>query len=166
MKNVHEQGPKAELSKDGERYLAFDLSQEQYAIPLFKVKEVIGMIDMTPIPGAPSHFRGVINLRGQVISVIDLRAKLKLAPEKPTPETSIIILDVADFSMGVIVDSVNSVFPLAPADISPASEVNLLSKAAFLSGIAKRDHRLTLLLEIDAILNLQEIKTLQSHKAA
>jgi purine-binding chemotaxis protein CheW len=144
-----------------ERYLAFSLKSEQYAIPLLEVKEVIGMTEATPIPGTPSYFRGIINLRGQVISVIDLRAKLQLVKPENGPETSIIILDLDQLCLGVIVDSINSVLALGPEDLSPAPDGTDL-KEQYLTGVARRDNRLTLLLDVRATLNIQDLAALKS----
>ena len=144
-----------------QRYLAFSLRAEQYAIPLLQVKEVIGMTDPTPIPQVPSYFKGIINLRGQVISVIDLRTKLQLSTSTDGSETSIIILDLESLCLGVIVDSINCVLALEPNDISAPPD-GTDAKDQFLTGVARKDNRLTLLLDIKATLNIQDMNLLQS----
>lgn len=90
-----------------QRYLTFRLAQEFFAIPLLQVKEVIAMPEVTPVPQTPPHFIGIMNLRGQVITVLDLRLKLGIKPQKGA-ETAVVIRDLADVSVGVVVDSVEA----------------------------------------------------------
>lgn len=85
---------KARQAATSERYLAFQLGKEQYALPLLQVREVIEMSEPTPIPRTPPYFRGIINLRSQVISVVDLRVKMQFASIENGPKTAIIILDL------------------------------------------------------------------------
>lgn len=149
-----------------ERYLAFLLGKEQYAIPLLQVKEVIEMSDPTPIPQAPPYFEGVINLRGQIISVLDLRSKLKFPKTERGPKTAIIILDLdPHLSLGVIVDRINSVLAIAGEDRSEAPEL-LSEKNQCLTGVARRDNKLTLLLDIKAALNLTDLDLAKKHSQA
>lgn len=150
------------------RYLSFTLCDEEYAIPLLHVKEVIGYSEPTPIPQAPTHFKGVINLRGQVISIVDLRSKLKLPKAEAGPETSIVILDLAPYCMGVIVDSVDCVMPLNPAEIDTSSDIESFVKGNHLLGIAKKDKKLILLLDIKATLEVGDMRFIkdESVKAA
>jgi purine-binding chemotaxis protein CheW len=155
------QPQKARQADTSDRYLAFSLRQEQYAIPLLQVKEVIGMTEPTPIPQTPPYFKGIINLRGQVISVIDLRSKLQLSKADDGPETSIIILDLEPLCLGVIVDSINSVLALGSDDLSPAPDTPT-NKDQYLTGVARKDNRLTLLLDIKATLNVQDLHAMKT----
>lgn len=151
---------KARQADTSERYLAFLLGKEQYAIPLLQVKEVIEMTEPTPIPQTPSYFKGVINLRGQVISVLDLRSKLQLSNIENGPKTAIIILDLEpSLCLGVIVDRINSVLAFHSEDVSPAPE-NLSTKDQYLTGVARRENKMTLILDIRAALSLQEMSKL------
>lgn len=138
---------KTRAAGTGDRYLAFSLCGEQFAIPLVDVKEVIGMTETTPVPCMPAHFKGILNLRGQIISVIDLRAKLRLKKADFGRETSIVILDMESLHLGVIVDSIDCVMAV--------TEENL----------ARRDDRLTLLLDIRAALDADESKTMKNQIA-
>lgn len=149
---------KARQADTAERYLAFQLGKEQYAIPLLQVKEVIEMSEPTPIPQTPSYFRGVINLRGQVISVLDLRAKLELSKVENGPKTAIIILDIEpQLCLGVIVDRINSVLAFQAEDLSPPPDTLSSTKHQYLTNVARRDKRMTLILDIRAALNLQDL---------
>src|SRR5258708_2612365 len=105
------------------RYLSFSLGKEEYAIPLLKVKEVIAVPDTTPVPFTPAHFLGMMNLRGQVISVVDLRLKLGMKKVDRTEETAVIIIDLDPIFLGIVVDSVNKVLNLTEGEISNPPEL-------------------------------------------
>jgi purine-binding chemotaxis protein CheW len=155
---------KARQADTNQRYLAFLLGKEQYAIPLLQVKEVIEMTEPTPIPKAPPYFKGVINLRGQVISVLDLRSKMNLSKIENGPKTAIIILDLdSNLCLGVVVDRINSVLAFQTEDISSPPET-LTGTHQYLTGVAKKDKRMTLLLDIRAALNIQDIEATQNNK--
>jgi purine-binding chemotaxis protein CheW len=151
-----------EKTEETQRFLAFTLAQEQYAIPLLRVKEVIAMTEATPVPYTPPHFKGIINLRGQVISVIDLRAKLKMAKSEGQPETSIIILDLAPLCLGAVVDSIDSVLALEPEEISPTPDIETTVQGQFLNGVARKDKKLILLLDIESILSVEDLKAIKN----
>lgn len=133
-----------------ERFLLFSIGTEDFAIPLLKVREVIAFTAVTPIPNMPSHFKGVINLRGQVISIIDLRSKIGVRNTSADQETTIIILDSGEKNLGVIVGSIRSVLSLSLSEISPPPEVTQVSQQ-FVSGIAKAGDSLILLLSVPKI---------------
>ena len=152
---------KARQVDTSDRYLAFVVGKEQYAIPLLQVKEVIEMTEPTPIPQTSGYFKGVINLRGQVISVLDLRLKLNQTQIENGPKTSIIILDLEpNLCLGVIVDRINNVLAFHPEDVSAPPDT-LTGKDQFLTGIARRDHKMTLILDIRAALNIKELNYLK-----
>ena len=109
---------KTHLLNEDDRYLIFTLGIEQFAIPLLKVREVIASVETRPVPHSPPHFKGLLDLRGVVISVIDLRIKMKTSKKESGAETSIIILDHGTEPIGVIVDSVDSVHNIQKSEIS------------------------------------------------
>lgn len=133
------------------RFLCFELGQEQFAIPLLKVKEVIAHAGVTPIPQSPAHLKGIINLRGQVISIADLRTRLKITGAQADADTAIIILDLGGLALGVIVDSVTSVIEFSEQEISPAPGSTSADKRGYFSGVAKRENSLTLILDLDSL---------------
>jgi purine-binding chemotaxis protein CheW len=153
---------RARQAATSERYLAFLLGKEQYAIPLLQVKEVIEMSEPMPIPQTPKYFMGIINLRGQVISVLDLKAKLLLPKTDQGPKTAIIILDLEpQLLLGVIVDRINSVLAFPQEDISVAPSNLSVNKQQYLTGVARRDdNKMTLILDIRSALDIQEIQAL------
>ena len=136
------------------RYICFTLGQNQYAIPLLQVKEVIGMVPTTPVPQSPSHLMGIINLRGHVISVLNLSNKLKLKAENAN--STIIILEFANSSYGVAVNSVDCVMSYESNEISPPTEFENHSNSGVL-GVGKKDKSLTLLLDLKEVLNLGHV---------
>jgi len=159
---------KVETKRNGEaqRYLAFSLCGEEYAIPLLKVKEVIALSEITPVPYTPPHFKGIMNLRGQVISVMDLRLKFRMAKPEITSETAIIILDLAPLSLGVIIDSVDSVLAVEPTEISPPPDLEVGVQKDHLTGVARKDKKLVLLLDIAKALSVEDIKILSNQQTA
>ncbi|MBS1985876.1 MAG: purine-binding chemotaxis protein CheW [Bdellovibrionales bacterium] len=147
----------ANQSRTAERYLSFTLGKDRFAIPLLDVKEVVGMTSTTRIPLSPSYFVGMINLRGQVISVIDLRAKLNLSPTVVGAETSVVILDFNPLYLGVVVDSLDSVLAFNPEMLSQSPDVEGRVNAEYIAGVARTsDEQLTLILNLRSVLNAEE----------
>lgn len=137
------------------RYLSFTLGSEDYAIPLLSVREVIALPEVTPIPFTPPYFLGIMNLRGQVISVIDLRQKLGIKPN-PTSENAVIICDLGAVSLGVVVDSINSVLSPAPSEVAAKPEIQSSMNSDYITGVYKRQDRLVVFLDIIKTLNPQD----------
>jgi len=148
------------------RYLCFSLGKDKFAIPLLQVKEVIADVETTNIPQAPAHFKGVMNLRGQVISIVDLRVKLKCGKPEKTTETTIIILDLDPLQLGVVVDSVDSVVEYETTDISATPETDTSVKVDYIMGVAKNNNMLTLMLDLRKALNADDYKAIKSQLKA
>jgi purine-binding chemotaxis protein CheW len=144
------------------RFLCFILGKEKFAMPLLQVKEVIANTETTNIPQAAPHFRGIMNLRGQVISIIDLRVKLKVGKPESTPETTIVILDVNGMSLGVVVDSVSSVTTFDSSNISEPPVHDSSAKTDYIFGVARHEKDLTLLIDLKKVLNTDDLKTMKS----
>lgn len=134
------------------RYLCFTLGKEEFAIPLLSVREVIAIPDITPVPQTPPHFLGIMNLRGQIISVMDLRAKLNIKPSEKS-ETAVIICDIIPNAIGVIVDSINSVINPSATEISEKPEIQSSKNTDYIQSIYRDKDRLVLLLDISRTLN-------------
>ncbi|MDD1783205.1 chemotaxis protein CheW [Enterovibrio sp. ZSDZ35] len=147
-----------------QKNLIFSLDNEQYGIPLSSVKEVIGMVNVTPIPHVPLFFKGLLNLRGKIISVIDLRLKLGLK-EKPyeAKKTSIIISDVNELTIGTIVDDVNEVVGFNEEQIEKNLDISNSIKRDYIAGVAKGPHNLVLLLDIHRVLDPDELDLINQH---
>ena len=142
-------------SSEVRRFLQFSLGTEEYAIPLLSVKEVIAYPDITRIPYTPPHFLGIMNLRGQVISIVDLRLKLGMKAEKNS-DTAVIICDLAPLCLGIVVNSVNSVLSLRQEDIGVKPEIECNRNSDYITGVTKKDTKLVLLLDIEQALDVKD----------
>ena len=107
----------SETSERAGKYLTFVLAEEEYGLEILKVREIIGAMDITSVPRTPDYVKGVINLRGKVIPVVDLRLKFDMAEIERTEETCIIVVNVGDVEMGIIVDKVSEVLDIAEEEI-------------------------------------------------
>lgn len=145
------------------RYIEFSLGSEEYAIPLLMVREVISVPETTPIPKSPSHFLGIMNLRGQVISVVDLRKKMKVEPGKNIEE-AVIIVDIGGMNIGVVVDSINKVLAFGQTDISEVPEIEHQVNANYITGVFKKESSLTVLLDIAKVLDLKDMESLTAYR--
>lgn len=146
------------------RYLGFSLGEEQFGIPLLTVREVIGVPEITPIPQAPKHFLGIMNLRGQVISIIDLRQKLGVTPKKDA-ETAVVICDIGGSHLGIVVDSVDQVYSPAAEEISEKPEVDKSKASQYITNVYRNDKRLVLFLDIARTLDLDDQNTIKRSAA-
>lgn len=146
-----------------DRYLCFNLGPEEFAIPLLSVREVLGLPEITPVPQTPPHFLGIMNLRGKVISIMDLRLKLGIKSAK-TEETSVIILEIGEASLGVVVDQVNSVQEISAEERAEKPAMESSKSNEYVDGIYKKEDRLILLLDIAKALSIDEKKLLQNQQ--
>lgn len=142
------------------KYLTFKLGPGHYGLEILKVREIIGLIGVTAIPLAPDHVKGVINLRGTVIPVVDLRLKFDMEEHEATAETCIIVAHVGDREIGVLVDQVSEVQFFDQADIQDPPSFGTGIDTAFILGIGKLGDHVTLLLDIDRVLLASEIESL------
>jgi len=142
-------------SREG-KYLTFALAREQYGLEILKVREIIGYIDVTAVPQTPDYVKGVINLRGQVIPVVDLRSKFGMEPAEVTEETCIIVVEIAQsgrkFNTGIVVDRVQEVLDIADANIEDAPQFDASVDTDFILGMAKVGESVKILLDIDRVL--------------
>ena len=151
-------------SKAG-KYLTFFLADEEYGVEILKVQEIIGMLPVTRVPRTPPFVRGVINLRGKVIPIIDLRAKFGMEASGATG-SCMIVVQVQGVQLGVVVDRVSEVRAIAAAEIADPPSFGSEVDTEFLLGIAKGQGRVTLLLDIDRVLTSAEVLDLKSVQAA
>jgi purine-binding chemotaxis protein CheW len=148
------------------KYLVFQLAQEEFAIGVLSVREIIRTQDITRVPHTPPHMKGVINLRGKVIPVMDLRTKLGFPETEYDQRTCIIIVDIqsevnTSLYMGLIVDGVAEVLNLAQADIQDVPDFGSSSPSPYLLGVAKSKGRIRILLDINKVLTGNEVGGLQ-----
>ncbi len=137
------------------KYLSFRLSKEEYGVSILRVREIIGMVAVTPLPRTPSHVRGVINLRGRIIPVIDLRLRFGMAAATATNETCIVVVDGAgpdgSFRVGCVVDSVSEVLTIATEQVEPTPRC-ANAGGDYLAGLAKLKDRVLILLDVERVL--------------
>ncbi|MFP4248919.1 MAG: chemotaxis protein CheW [Armatimonadota bacterium] len=150
----------------GGKYLTFGLADEVYGLEILKVREIIGMMDITSVPRTPEEVVGVINLRGNVIPIIDLRLKFGMRREKRTEETCMIVVDVDGMQMGVVVDRVLEVLDIPMGGIQDAPSFGVDVNTDFILGIGKAGDRVTILLDIARVLNTDAARHLAEAQAA
>mgnify|MGYP006434630425 CR=1 FL=1 len=143
------------------QYLTFTLADEQYAVQVYDVKEVLEYTTVTRVPRTQEFMRGVINLRGSVVPVIDLRLKFGMGETEKTIDTSIIVMEVEingdSVTVGTLADSVQEVINLDEAQIEPSPQIGTRIKTDFIRGIGKQDERFIIILDIDRIFSEEEI---------
>ena len=154
------QAIKATTIKTG-KYLTFSLEKEEYGIGILKVKEIIGMMPITSIPRTPAFVKGVINLRGKVIPVLDLRAKFEMETIAYTERTCIIVVEIdsdeATILIGIVVDAVCEVLNIREEEVEETPKFGTRLKHDYILGMAKRDGGVKILLNIDRVLSSEEI---------
>lgn len=139
--------------------VVFRLGREEYGVSILQVQEIKRMTEITRVPHSPDYIKGVMNLRGSVLPVIDLKKRLSLPQQDYTDDTRIIIIKVEDITIGMIVDAVSEVTTIDQNSIEPPQAVVGGIAADYLSGVGKMESRLLILLNADAILGIgQEVK--------
>lgn len=160
--NTMNQSIKEMIIKTG-KYLTFSLAQEHYGIGILKVKEIIGMMPITSVPKTPDFVKGIINLRGKVIPVIDLRLKFEMEEIKYSDRTCIIVVEIDSEEMtsliGIVVDSVSEVLNIQEREIEETPEFGTQLDTEYILGMAKLEGSVKILLDIDRILSTKELKT-------
>ena len=153
---------KAIMENEG-KYLTFALGAEEYGLEILKVREIIGYMDITAVPQTPHYVKGVINLRGQVIPVIDLRTNFGMDTAEVTEETCIIVVETSSgsrkFSSGVVVDHVQEVLDIAGKDIKGTPEFGSAVNTDFILGMGKIGETVKILLDIDRVLASDELSS-------
>lgn len=140
------------FAADGRQYLTFALGAEEYGVEILKVQEIKGLSAITPIPNTPSYVKGVMNLRGSIIPIVDLRAKLAMPEAAYNQFTVIIVVQVGAKTVGLVVDAVSDVLNIPPKDVQPTPDFGSQVDARFVSGLAKAGEHLVVLLDIEKVL--------------
>ena len=143
-----------------DKYLTFTLGEEEYGLEILKVREIIGLMEITRVPRMPDFVRGVINLRGKIIPVIDLRRKFGMQTTGDTRETCIIVVDLEGTNMGVVVDRVSEVLDISPAEVEETPEFGTAVDTAFIMGMGKAGDRVVMLLDIGKVLTGEEMRAI------
>ena len=150
----------------GGKFLTFLMANEKYGLEILKVREIMGMMDVTSVPTTPPFVRGVINLRSKVIPVVDLRLKFGLEAKEDTQRTCIIVVHLThtaqEMTMGIIVDEVSDVLDIDQNQIEPPPSFGANIRTDFILGMGKVDQKVMTMLDIDRVLSDQEIALVES----
>ncbi|MFC7368529.1 MULTISPECIES: chemotaxis protein CheW [Vreelandella] len=147
---------------DNREFLVFSLGEEEYAIDILKVQEIRGYENVTRIANAPDFIKGVTNLRGVIVPIVDLRIKFHLDSVEYGGQTVVIVVNVADRVVGIVVDGVSDVMTLTPDQIKPAPEFGVTLSSDFLSGLGSLEDRMLVLVDIDKLLTSEEMALVDS----
>ena len=146
------QHPAAPTGGAPAQFLTFTLGQEEYGVEILKIQEIKGYTAVTPLPNAPPHVKGVINLRGTIVPIVDLRAKFALAAVECTKYTVIVVVQVGGQTVGFIVDAVSDVLTVAAGAIQPTPDCHGQVDTTYLTGLTQASEKLVVLLDIDKVL--------------
>lgn len=164
LANKMDKAVKVMADRDG-KYLTFTLADEEYGIGILKIKEIIGMMPITSVPQTPEFVKGVINLRGKVIPVLDLRLRFGMDSINYTERTCIIVVEIEEQSgtvmIGIVVDSVSEVLNIKGEDIEDTPTFGTKLNTDYILGMAKMEGGVKILLDIDRVLSADEISILQ-----
>ena len=146
------------------KYLTFLIAEEEYCVEILKVQEIIQMQKITPVPGSEAYIRGVINLRGKVIPVVELRKKFQMETAEDTEKTAIVVMLIetgdTTVTMGIIIDSVCEVLDVAADSIEKTPALGSSIDTGFIMGICKSDDSVKMLLDIDKVLSMEELNSI------
>jgi purine-binding chemotaxis protein CheW len=148
---VETPGPGPEL-----HLVTFALEREEFGVPIRQVREVIRVGDITRVPQARQHVRGVTNLRGRILAVVEIRTRMGLSPAEITPSSRIVVVGVHDRTIGILVDRVSQVVKLPAASVAPAPDEILSPNVDYIAGVARWNSRLIVLLDLEKVLSLPD----------
>jgi purine-binding chemotaxis protein CheW len=149
--------PQHSPEESGREFLAFTMGQEEYGLDILKVQEIRGYEAVTRIANAPEFFKGVINLRGVIVPVLDMRIKLNLGPPSYDEFTIVIVLNLGGKVVGMVVDSVSDVTTLTPQQIRPAPDMGGVFDSDYLIGLGTLEQRMLILVDIDKLMASPDI---------
>jgi purine-binding chemotaxis protein CheW len=151
----------ADTDPDAEQYLTFILADEEYGVDILRVQEIKGWDSVTPIPNTPAYIKGVINLRGTIVPIVDLRQRFSMAEVEYGPMTVVIVLkiecDDRDRIMGIVVDAVSDVYDVNSEEMKPAPDFGSVVNIEFVKGLATVAEKMIIILDIDHLLSGDEI---------
>lgn len=146
---------------EARQYLTFKMEEEIFALDVGKVREILDYTTITKVPQTPDYMKGVINLRGSVVPVVDMRLKFNMPPQERTVDTCIIVVEIAidreQTILGALVDSVQEVFELEPAQVEAAPRIGTKLNTDFILGMGKRDDHFVIILDIDRVFSSEEL---------
>lgn len=154
------------LTTDGSQFLTFQLGEELYGVDILRVQEIKGYTAVTKIPNTPPHIKGVLNLRGTIVPIVELRTKFGMETIEYTMFTVIVVVVVREKIMGLVVDAVSDVLNIDKKDIQPAPQFGAKVDVSFLNGIGKSGDKLIALLDMDRLLSDDDLQDTTATVAA
>lgn len=145
-----------------QQYIVFLLNEQVYGVEILKIKEVVSYQKITPLPNMQGFIKGIINLRGVILPVFDLREKFRLPETTYTPFHAIVVMEILGRIMGVIVDEISDVVDLFPEEVQSASSLPPGVQVEYMKGIGKKDRELIVLLDVDRLLSPEELEILDA----
>jgi len=157
--SVLEQKEKQFVGKSDEllQLVSFKIGSEEFGVDILKVQEINRMVEITKVPQAPHYVEGVINLRGKVIPIVDLRKRFNLELKEYDKNTRIVVVDIGGNIMGLVVDSVSEVLRLPSSTIEPAPEIVTGINSEYIKGVAKLEDRLLIFLDLSKVIDMNEM---------
>ena len=155
---------------EARQYLTFKMEEEIFALDVGKVREILDYTNITKVPRTPDFMKGVINLRGSVVPVVDMRLKFHMPAQERTVDTCIIVVEITvegePTVLGALVDSVQEVFELEPSQVEPAPRIGTKLSTDFILGMGRRDERFVIILDIDRVFSSDELTLAAAMKEA
>ena len=165
MENLLLKDAGTEKAGNASQFVTFSIGDECYGVSAMKVHEIIGMTRITPVPNSMGYMKGVINLRGSVVPVVDIRLKFSMDEKGYSEQTIIIIVEIKKRLFGMIVDSVSDVIGISDSEIQATPHFSTQIETDFISGIADRNDQLIIMLDVDGILTDHEIMEAEAKSA-
>ena len=159
-----EQSPEIEAN-DLYQYMTFNIGDEIYGVSVLKVHEIIGMTKITHVPNSMQFMKGVINLRGKVVPVVDMRLKFNMDEREYDDQTVILIVELKERLIGMIVDTVSEVVDMVEQSIQDTPHFSSQIETDYIQGIGNKDDNLIILLDVDKILTINELKKIENEKS-
>lgn len=159
MAEMHEEMLETEEDTQKGKFLTFSLGREVYAIEIKFVTEIIGIQPITEVPELPAYVKGIINLRGKIIPVMDVRLRFKKKSVEYNDRTCIIVIEIKDISLGLIVDNVSEVLSIADENIVPPPDMNKVSENKYIKAIGKVENDVKLILDCEKLMSDKDIET-------
>jgi purine-binding chemotaxis protein CheW len=157
-----------EITSVANAYLTFRMGDETFATPVSKVREILEFSRITRVPNAPAYMKGIVNLRGQVLPVIDTRLKFGLSPIETSPKTRIIVLELQSgdklLQFGALVDTARDVVEIAEEQIMPPPSLDDFKKAEFIAGVVESDEDFIMLIKVDKVFSREEVDVISGHQ--
>ena len=154
----------------GVQYLTFILAEEYYGVDILRVQEIKGWTPVTPIPNSPEYLRGVLNLRGAIVPIIDLRMRFNLDQTDYTATTVVIVLWIRsegkERTLGIVVDGVSDVLNVSPDEIKPTPDFGTVVNTEYISGLSTVNEKMIMLLDVDRLLNMEELTSMEKIQPA